>query len=71
MSDDNIKPIPVKFKKPPGDEPPFLKVIHYDDKCNHRYHFVDDGTGFKTRMVNATYYLREGETEVECGICNT
>lgn len=68
--DDKIKPFPVRFKAPPGAEPPFLRVVDYDKKCNHRYHWVDNG-GLSGRMVNATYQLREGETEIECGLCNT
>lgn len=69
MSDDNVKTLPVKFKAPPAVDSPMLKVIegYGSDGCNHRYRW-DDGLG---RMVDATYYLREGETEVECGFCHT
>jgi hypothetical protein len=75
MSDDNVKPIPVKFKAPPGDDDaPFLKVIdRMGDGCNHRYTWVDNpkGSAFGTKQVNATYMIREGETEIECGLCHT
>jgi hypothetical protein len=27
MSDDNVKPLPVKFKSPPGTDGPMLKVV--------------------------------------------
>jgi hypothetical protein len=65
-TDDKIKPIPVKFKRPPGEEQPMLKVVHsYGEDCNHRYRWNG------SRMVDATYLLREGETEVECGLCHT
>ncbi len=67
--DDNIKPLPVKFKKPPGDDPPFLTVINRwggNDGCDHRSYYVE-GRGF----VPVTYQIREGETEVECSRCNT
>jgi hypothetical protein len=63
--DDKIKPIPVKFKQPPGADPPFLVLVHHGGKCNHRYQHVDG------RIITATYALREGETEIECGLCHT
>ena len=71
MDDDSDKPsaeikrLPVRFKAPPGKEPPVLKVVepYARDGCNHRYRFEG------SRMVNATYIVREGETEVECGFC--
>ncbi|MGY3615718.1 hypothetical protein [Bradyrhizobium sp. USDA 10063] len=68
MSDDNIKPLPVKFKAPPSEEGPMLKVIDLrfgENGCNHRY-FYRDG-----RMQHVGYLIREGETEVECGHCHT
>lgn len=68
--DDNVKPLPVKFKAPPTDEPPFLKIVHYGGPCNHRYFWRDKG-GLNSQMVNVTYLIREGETEVECSNCNT
>jgi hypothetical protein len=70
-SDDKIKPLPVKFKKPPGDEPPFLKVVHYGGPCNHQWFWRGDPTSADSRMVNVTYLIREGETEVECSNCGT
>lgn len=69
MSDDNVSRIPVRFKDPPEGEPPFLKVVDRwgdRDGCDHRSYYVE-GRGF----VPVTYYLREGETEVECGRCHT
>lgn len=66
IDEDNVKPIGVKFKAPPGDDAPMLKVIDTwgRDGCNHRYWWQDG------RMHNVTYYLRDGETEVECSACN-
>jgi hypothetical protein len=68
--EDNVTRLKTKFKKP-DDDPPFLKVISYDrDHCNHRYRWDGDAmSSAGSRMVNATYLLREGETEVECGLC--
>jgi hypothetical protein len=66
--DDKIKPLPVKFKQPPGVDPPFLVVVSQfgKDRCNHRYRIDASGhTG------NATYQIREGEPEIECGLCQT
>ena len=76
MTDDNVKPIPVKFKAPPGEDEPFLKVISTMSSrgsCNHRYQWIDDprGSQFGTKQVTATYMIREGETEIECGLCHT
>ena len=59
----NVTPIPIKFKAPPCDDAPMLKVVNWDGKCNHRYAMRDD------RMVHASYQIREGETEVECSLC--
>ena len=61
----NVTPIPIKFKAPPCDDAPMLKVVNWDGKCNHRYAMRDD------RMVHASYQIREGETEVECSLCQT
>ena len=61
----NVTPIPIKFKAPPCDDAPMLKVVSWDGKCNHRYAMRDD------RMVHASYQIREGETEVECSLCHT
>lgn len=66
--DDKVSRLPVRFKAPPEGEPPFLKVVDRwgGDGCDHRSYYVE-GRGF----VPVTYYLREGETEVECGCCHT
>jgi hypothetical protein len=68
MDDDsNIKALPVKFKQPPGVDAPFLKIVDWTDKkCNHRYRYDDTH-----KMIDASYQIREGETEVECGLCGT
>ncbi len=68
MSDDNITRIPVKFRDPQkhGDTSLVLVETMFDRKaCNHRYRFENG----KTR--EAQYLIREGETEVECGLCET
>jgi hypothetical protein len=67
--DDKIKEIGIKFKTPPGAEPPFLRVVDDYKECNHRYYFANT-EGLSSRMVNITYLIREGETEVECGHCH-
>jgi hypothetical protein len=68
--DDNVKRLPVTFKKPPAeDDPPFLTIVSkWGDKggCDHRSYYVE-GRGF----VPVTYQIREGETEVECSRCQT
>lgn len=69
--DDKVKPIPVKFKTPPRGDPPFLKIVdHEPGGCNHRYRWRDTGA-MTGHMENATYQLRDGETEIECGLCGT
>ena len=65
MVDENVTPLPVRFKTPPGDDEPMLKVLSWDGKCNHRFQWNG------SRMVHASYQIREGETEVECSICHT
>ena len=67
MDDDNVKAIGVKFKAPPGDDAPQLTLVSQwsKDGCNHRSYYADG------RMNAVTYYLRDGETEVECSRCNT
>lgn len=68
MSDDNIKTLPIKFKSPPSNDGPMLQVVQSwskADGCNHRWEVRDGGT------VNAKYLIREGETEVECSLCET
>ena len=62
--DDNVRKLGVKFKAPPSEDEPTLKVIQHEG-CNHRWTFRQG------RQINATYLIREGETEVECGLCNT
>lgn len=67
MSDDNITKLPINFKAPPSEQGPMLKVLDYFDRerCNHTFAYVDG------RRVDAQYLIREGETEVECGLCST
>lgn len=67
MSDDNVEPIPVKFKTQEPD-PPMLTVVSMwsspEGACDHRSYYVDG------KMKPVTYMLREGETEIECGHCH-
>jgi len=67
MSDDNITKLPIKFKAPPSDDGPMLKIVDRYDRgsCNHSYQFING------RTVNAKYLIREGEMEVECSLCDT
>lgn len=70
--DDKIKRLPVSFKKPPSGDESMLKVVHYEkDGCNHRFGYFGDPMSGGARMVNASYLIREGETEVECSLCGT
>lgn len=62
--DDKITKLPIKFKEPPSADGPTLKVVRYEG-CNHRWVFNNG------RQKNAQYIIREGETEVECGLCKT
>lgn len=63
--DDKITKLPIKFKAPPSDEGPMLEVVHGSmGACNHSFTFVNG------KMTNARYIIREGETEVECNLCN-
>lgn len=62
--DDKVKRLPVRFKMPPSEEGPVLRVVSRfggQGGCDHRYY---PGT-----MRHVTYAIREGETEVECGCC--
>jgi hypothetical protein len=68
--DDNIATLPIRFKKPPEDDAPQLKVVSGGD-CDHRYFFAANGEGISGRFHHVTYHIREGETEVECGNCKT
>jgi len=65
--DDKIKRLPVSFKAPPGEIRKALQVIESyasHGGCNHRWFFREDV------MIDVTYFIREGETEVECGNCH-
>lgn len=65
--DDKIKKLGVRFKQPAAEDENTLRIVHFEkDGCNHKWKYVD-GVG----MVNAQYLIREGETEVECSLCNT
>jgi hypothetical protein len=68
--DDKITKLPIRFKKPPSADGPMLKVVHSFDPggCNHRWSFRTE-IG-RSRKVNAQYLIREGDTEVECSLCN-
>lgn len=64
--DDKVRKLGVKFKNPPGDDEPELKlVLGMQGQCNHLWRIE----GARTR--HAQYLLRDGETEVECGFCGT
>jgi hypothetical protein len=60
-----VTAIPVKFKDPPSGEGPTLKLVKYGDGCNHMWAFRG------SQKLGASYIIREGETEVECGLCGT
>lgn len=61
--DDKVKPLPVRFKR--QDEPRTLQVVSYDGACDHKKHWVGND------LREVTYKIRDGETEVECGVCGT
>lgn len=64
--DDKIKKLPVNFKAPPAPDQPMLTIVRYErDACNHSWTYRDG------KVVDANYLIREGETEVECGLCGT
>lgn len=66
--DDKVTKLPVKFKAPPSDDGPMLQIVdaRWGDKgCNHSSSFVNG------KMISAKYLIREGETEVECSLCET
>ena len=64
--DDKVKRLGVKFKEPPseGDDDNQLRLLRFTG-CNHKYHWQNG------RSKDAHYLIREGETEVECGLCGT
>ena len=62
---DNIKPLGITFKSPPAEDAPQLEIVRDYSQCNHSWHV----TGGKVRQ--ASYLMREGEAEVECGLCGT
>lgn len=66
--DGKVTRLGVRFKEPPGENGPTLKLVdRYDrDGCNHRFTIGQSGA---FRQVQ--YLIREGETEVECGNCGT
>lgn len=61
--DDKVKPLPVRFKR--QDEARTLQVVSHDGACNHKMHWVGN------ELRDVTYKIRDGETEVECGVCGT
>lgn len=67
MSDDKIKKIPTRFKRPPSADGPQLVIVDRWslDECNHRTYHED------CQIKYVQYRFREGETEVECGRCET
>lgn len=61
--DSNIRTLGVAWKSPPSDiEHRTLEIIN-GGGCNHA-HVWKGG-----KLRDAWYYIREGELEVECGIC--
>jgi hypothetical protein len=64
---ENIKRLPVRFRSPSPHDGLSLKVIASSDvdACDHHAVMLDG------RLVEVTYLLREGETEVECSHCAT
>lgn len=69
MTDDNITKLPVTFKHPPSDDGPMLQIVETrfgsPPACNHSTMYANG------RMVSAKYLIRDGETEVECSLCET
>lgn len=64
MTDDpKITKLPIRFKAQPADER-MLKVIS-SGACDHKWRWANG------QMMTVTYQIREGETEVECGVCGT
>lgn len=65
--DDNVKRLNVRFKAPPEDGGEMLRIVrpYSRDECNHRWRMVG------AKQIDAHYLIREGETEVECGLCGT
>jgi hypothetical protein len=70
MDDDNIRRLNIRYKEPPKESGPVLKVVQHDGSCNHEFFFTNEGEFIGGRMVEVTYIIREGETEVGCGHCN-
>ncbi|WP_293862386.1 hypothetical protein [uncultured Alsobacter sp.] len=67
-ADDKVKRLPVRFRTPRADDnAPTLHIVETWDRsaCNHKYRFEGG------KMRDATYAIRDGETEVECGLCGT
>lgn len=66
MSDDEkVTDLGIRFKAPPSNDGPTLRVIHAGSACNHSFE-IRNG-----RIVHAHFNIRHGETEVECGLCGT
>lgn len=63
--DSNVTKLPVNFKVPPTGEGPMLKIVSGAGACNHSFSLV------RGKIINAQYLIREGETEVECSLCET
>lgn len=68
MDDDaSVTRLPVRFRAPPGTEKPQLRLVEphlSKDGCNHKHYFAN------SNLLQVTYLVREGETEVECGHCH-
>lgn len=59
--DDNLRELGIKFKAPPADSDLTLKIVV--GECNHTGYWKGG------RHKDAHYLIRDGETELECGIC--
>lgn len=72
MTDDNnVTPLGVTFKRPPGDDEPMLKLVQTKGgECDHQMAWAKGGDVLGMRMVPIQYLIREGETEIECGNCH-
>lgn len=59
--EDKVVKLGVRFKSPPGEDAPILKIVSDWQTCNHRH--------WPGTLRPVTYNIRDGETEVECGCC--
>ncbi len=60
-TDEKVVKLGVRFKSPPAEDAPILKIVNDWGTCQHRH--------WPGTMRPVSYNIREGETEVECGCC--